>query len=161
MSSNSRAIGALIEIMRDNEQAPQRRIESCEHLLNYEAPPEVIEEAKAALLAIEASESVDTKLEALKLLRRVEARRITPGRATREQDVELTRAVEILRRRKALIAAKIFPYPDGHIDDLVGVPVPTLHNHGPEPEPEHDLAVAPRKARQRQKSRKRVGLSSV
>src|SRR5215472_15871976 len=101
MTSTSRAIAALAEIMRDTEQAPRRRIEACEHLLDYECPLEVIEEAKAALMAIvEDSEVlVDIKLDALKLLRRVEARKVSPGRAVRETDIEIRRALEIVRRR--------------------------------------------------------------
>jgi ParB-like chromosome segregation protein Spo0J len=97
--------------------------------LDYECPPEVIEEAKAALVAIvEDSEvRVEIKLDALKLLRRVEARKVSPGRAVREVNIEIGRAVEIARRRRALLKAGIFPYPDGYDDDLYGpnyVPVP-------------------------------------
>src|SRR5262249_52306115 len=66
MTSTSRAIAALVEIMRDTEQAPRRRIEACEHLLDYECPLEVIDEGKAVLMSIvEDSEVlVDIKLDA-------------------------------------------------------------------------------------------------
>src|SRR5215469_4615776 len=102
MTSTSRAVAALVEIMRDTEQAPRRRIEACEHLLDYECPPEVIEEAKAVLMSIveDGETLVDIKLNALKLLRRVESRRVSPGRAVSGADIELSRAAEILRRRR-------------------------------------------------------------
>jgi len=130
MTSTSRAIAALVEIMRNNEaMLPRRRIEACEHLLDYECPLEVIDQAKAVLMSIvEDSEMlVDIKLDALKLLRRVEARKVSPGRAVRETDIEIRRALEIVRRRGALVKAGIFPYPDGYADDLYGpdyVPTP-------------------------------------
>jgi hypothetical protein len=148
-TTSSRAVAALLQIMRDTEQGVRRRIQACEHLLDYECPPEVIDEAKAALMSIveDGETHVDTKLDSLKLLRRVEARRVSPGRATREQDVEISRALEVLRRRKALIKAGVSPpFPDGYADDLAGedyVPAPA------DPEPVADLAVAPRKAQLR------------
>src|SRR5215472_10151987 len=122
MTSTSRAIAALVEIMRDTEQAPRRRIEACEHLLDYECPLEVIEEAKTVLMSIveDGETLVDIKLDALKLLRRVESRKVSPGRAFRENDIEISRAVELLRRRGALVKAGIFPFPDGYDDDLTG-----------------------------------------
>jgi len=130
MTSASPAIAALVEIMRDNEaMLPRRRIEACEHLLDYECPLEVIEEAKTVLMSIveDGETLVDIKLDALKLLRRVESRKVSPGRAVRENDIEISRAVELLRRRGALVKAGIFPFPDGYDDDLTGadyVPTP-------------------------------------
>jgi hypothetical protein len=55
----SGAINALVEIMRDHEMSPRRRIEACEHLLDYECPPEIIEEAKGVLMAIAGSHSAN------------------------------------------------------------------------------------------------------
>ena len=149
MTSTSRAIAALVEIMRDTEQAPRRRIDAAEHLLEYECPAKVIEEAKAVLMSIveDGETLVDIKLNALKLLRRVESRRVSPGRAVSGADIELSRAGEILRRRRMLRLAGIFPPPDGFDDDLTGpdyVPIPTEDN-GAEPV---DIAVALRNARQ-------------
>jgi hypothetical protein len=122
MTSTSRAIAALVEIMRDTEQAPRRRIEACEHLLDYECPPRVIEEAKAVLMSIveDGKTLVEFKLDALKLLRRVEARKVVPGRAVREADIEMRRALEILRRRTALYRAGVLLRPPGYDDDLTG-----------------------------------------
>jgi predicted nucleic acid-binding protein len=148
--TTSRAIAALVEIMRDNEAVlPRRRIEACEHLLDYECPPSVIEEAKTVLMSIveNGEKPVDIKLEALKLLRRVEARKVSPGRGVREANIEIGRAVEIARRQGALLKAGIFPYPDGYADDLYGpdyVPMPTEDGGT---EPVQDIAVALRNAR--------------
>jgi hypothetical protein len=121
-TTTSRAIAALVHIMRDREAPRSARIEAGEHLLDYECPPQVIDEAKAVLMSIvEDSETfVNAKLDALKLLRRVEARRVSPGRATREGKREIRRATEILRRWNALLKAGIFPFPQGYADDLVG-----------------------------------------
>jgi hypothetical protein len=52
----------------------------------------------------------------------------------------------IARRRRALVEAGVFPFPDGYDDDLTGpdyVPMPTDDNA----EPEQDVAEALRKAR--------------
>jgi type II secretory pathway predicted ATPase ExeA len=127
-TTTSRAIAALVEIMRTTE-APRRRIEACEHLLDYECPTQVIDAAKATLLAIvEDSETlVDVKLEALKLLRRVESRRVQPGRTTSTANIKIRRALEILRRRNALLRAGIIDRPPDYADDLMGddyVPLP-------------------------------------
>jgi hypothetical protein len=145
----TRAVAALVEIMRDTDQAPRRRIQSCEHLLDYECPAETYDEAKEVLMLIveDGETPVDIKLDALKLLRRVEARKVVPGRAVREADIETRRALEILRRRKALTKAGIFPpFPHGYADDLTGadyVPAPD----DSEPEPAADIAVSLRNAR--------------
>ena len=57
----------LVHIMRDHEASRRARLTSCEHLLDYECPSEVIDEAKAVLMSIvEDSETlIDTKLDAL------------------------------------------------------------------------------------------------
>ena len=150
MTSTNRAITALVEIMRNNEaMLPRRRIQACEHLLDYEWPREVIEEAKAVLMSIveDGETPVDFKLDALKLLRRVEARKIVPGRAVREVDIEIGRAVEILRRRTALLRAGVLSRPPGYADDLYSpdyVPMPTEDDGT---EPVQDIGVALRNAR--------------
>src|SRR5215472_15927228 len=114
-----RAIAALRAIMRGKEAA-RRRIAACEHLLDYTCPLGVIEEAKQVLIAIveHGSTHVDVRLDARKLWRRVDSRRVSPGRATSSSDVELSRAAEILRRRKTLLKAGVFPFPDDAFDDL-------------------------------------------
>lgn len=148
MTRTSRAVAALVDIMRDTEQAPRCRIEAAEHLLEYECPPKVMEEAKAALLSIveDSQVLVEMKLDALKLLRRVEARKVSPGRTVRGADIELSRSMEIMLRRRALRMAGIFPPPDGFDDDLTSpdyMPLPSQED-GTEPV---DMAVALRNAR--------------
>ena len=46
---------------------------------------------------------------------------VTPAThpAHRDDKIEIRRAVEILRRRNALIKAGIFPFPQGYADDLM------------------------------------------
>jgi hypothetical protein len=108
MTTISRAILALVEIMREAEHGRRRRIEACEHLLDYECPTEVIDEAKAVLLSIvEDSETfVDVKLTALKLLRRCESKRVSPGRVTgNSDDIEYSRQCEINQRYDDLLKA--------------------------------------------------------
>jgi len=131
MTNNTRAITVLCEIMA-NSPAPVRRVEAAEQLLDYEAPPEIVEQAKAALASIfEDSETPDDiRLDALKLIRKAEARKVVPPRATVRDDprhIELCRTLEILKRRSALVDAGVFPFPQGYDDDLTGpdfVPMP-------------------------------------
>jgi hypothetical protein len=120
MTNNTRAIAALHQIMLDeSETMPiRRRIEAAEQLLDYEAPAEIVEEGKAFLTSVaEAEETlVDFRLDALKLLRKAEARKDVPARAAVRDDprrIELCRAVEIARRRRALVEAGVFPFPPG------------------------------------------------
>ena len=136
----------------DAETTPlRRRIEAAEQLLDYEAPPEIVEEAKAFLTEIaERKEThVDLKLDALKLLRKVEARKVVPPKATVRDDpqrIERCRNLDILKRRSALVEAGVFPFPAGYADDLTGpdyVPLPT----DDDAEPPKDLAEALRNAR--------------
>jgi hypothetical protein len=80
-------------------------------------------------------------------VRRVEARKVVPGRTVREADTELSRRLEIIRRRRTLRLAGISPPPDGYADDLYSpdyVPLPTEDDGT---EPATDLAVALRNAR--------------
>jgi hypothetical protein len=136
MASNTRAINALREIMADETAPPRRRIEAAEGLLDYEAPSEVVEEAKAFLTTVfEDSEmAVEIRLDAVTLMRKVEARKVVPARvAVRDEPgrVEHCRLIETLRRKSELIAAGVFPLPEGWDDDLNSpdyVPTPeTLH----------------------------------
>jgi hypothetical protein len=108
-ATTDRAVGALLSIMSDTDHAPRQRIEAAEHLLDYECPRAVIEAAKTELLSIveDSETAVDTKLNALKVPRRVEARKVSPGRATVRDDaasIETHRAIDIARRRMALVA---------------------------------------------------------
>ena len=152
MTSTTRSINALIQIMHDEAVPPRRRVEAAEQLLDYECPAQIVEEAKAFLTSIfEDSEMlVDIKLDALKLMRKAEAKKIVPARvSTRDQAsrIEICRALEIARRRRALIEAGVFPFPPGCDDDLTGsdcVPMPTPDDDAESPK---DLAEVLRNAR--------------
>jgi hypothetical protein len=77
----TRAIVALLQIMSDTEDAPlRRRIQATEALLAYEAPQEAVDQAKAFLTSVfeDAEQSVDDRLDALKLMRKAEARKTVP-----------------------------------------------------------------------------------
>jgi hypothetical protein len=84
---STRAIIALVKIIKNADLAPKQRIEACEMLLEYEAPLEVVEFAKKFLSSVYErdepyrsyrSVGVDDKLRALKLTRKFEAARIKP-----------------------------------------------------------------------------------
>jgi hypothetical protein len=71
----SRAVAALRQIMLDDDDetmSPRRRIAACEQMLDFEAPAEIVEEAKTVLMALAEDKEtfVDIRLDALKLLRR-------------------------------------------------------------------------------------------
>ena len=123
--NNTRAIDALRQIMRDRDgTAPRRRVEAAEHLLDYECPKEVVVECKEFLTSIfeDGEQSVDIRLDALKLLRKAEARKVVPPKvAIRDIEpnlVQRCRMIETLERKSALIAAGVFPLPEGWDDDL-------------------------------------------
>ena len=44
--TTTRAIETLLRILRDGEVETRRRIEACEGLLAYEAPPEAVNDAR-------------------------------------------------------------------------------------------------------------------
>ena len=124
MTSTTRAIRALIEIMSDETAPTRRRIEACESLFAYEAPPEVNDFAKDFLASIfeDQDQHVDDRLDAVKLMRKAEARRIRQRTATPADDREnreLWRRREIARRRMAMIDAGLWPPPKDWADDLM------------------------------------------
>jgi hypothetical protein len=127
MTNNTCAIAALIEIMFNENALMRRRIEAAEAVLSYEAPEAVVERTKGFLTAVfEDSEhvGVEDRLEALKLMRKAEARKITPQStrsADADKDRELWRDVEIATRRMKLYKAGLWELatPDW-ADDLLG-----------------------------------------
>jgi AcrR family transcriptional regulator len=150
----ARVITVLCRIMLDERAAPlRRRIEAAEQLLDFEAPDEIVEEAKAFLteIAEKGETPIDDKLSALKLLRRASAAKVVPARVTVRLDsvsIERHRALDTLRRRAALInAGATYPFPPGWDADLVGedyVPTPSTDD-----EPTQSLAEALKSARLR------------
>jgi hypothetical protein len=125
MINNTRAINALLEIMSNEFATVRRRIEAAEGLLAYEAPPEVVEHARAFLESVfEDSEeqSVQDRLDAVKLARKFEAPKIAlPTTHTKKQETdrrEAWRRYEISQRHwKISLAIHDVP-PKGWADDL-------------------------------------------
>jgi hypothetical protein len=120
----TRAITTLIEIMSNEEISARRRIEACDSLLGYESPPEINEQAKEFLTKVfEDSEvEVGDRLEALKLMRKVEAAKVSPRtvRTQREETDrrEAWRRHEIAQRHWKLSLAIHDVPPKGWADDL-------------------------------------------
>ena len=121
----TRAITALLDIMNDTEAPLRRRIEAAAGLLDFEAPSEIADAAKNFLTSVfeDTDRHVDDRLDALKLMRKSEARKITQPtvsaadeRANREQ----ARRLEVARRRVALVEAGMWPPEKGWADDLLG-----------------------------------------
>jgi hypothetical protein len=120
----TRAIDALLEIMSNVEVSAGRRREAAEHLLDYECPEEVVVKCKEFLtLVFEDSElHVDTRLDALKLVRKFEAAKVTQRTiraAEQEGDRrEKWRRYEIAQRHWKLSLAIRDTPPKGWADDL-------------------------------------------
>jgi hypothetical protein len=112
MTNATRAINALIEIMSDKDAPLRRRIEATEGLLAYEAPLEIVDQAKAFLTSVfeDKEQHVDNRLDALKLMRKAEAPKITRLSVSARDEVgRVTSCREIDRRlrRAALIEAGV------------------------------------------------------
>ena len=122
----TRAINALLEIMHDDSDtmSARRRVEAAEHLLDYECPEEVRIECKEFLTSIfeDSEQHVDIRLDALKLMRKFEAAKITPRTirtAYQEGDRrEAWRRYEIAKRHWNLSLAIMDTPPKGWADDL-------------------------------------------
>jgi hypothetical protein len=149
------AIETLLEIMGDAGVSTRLRIEACEGLLAYEAPSEVVIQARDYLVAVfkDQEEVLHDRMDALKLARKFEAAKVTPRtiHTTRAEGDrrEAWRRYEIAARElKIIVATKNTP-PPGWADDLCSddyVPPPEGWP-GPVPViPLKDLVVA-RKAR--------------
>jgi hypothetical protein len=114
MTNNTRAIAALIEIMGNEVASMRRRIEAAGALLSYEAPEEVVEQTKQFLAAVfEDREQValDDRLDASRLMRKAEARKITQQTirtVAPDKDREMRREVEIAERRLRLVEAGLW-----------------------------------------------------
>ena len=121
----TRAIAALLEIVSDDDAPLRCRIEATEGLLAYEAPQEAIDQAKAFLTSVfeDSEQRVDDRLDALKLMRKAEARKITTPTITAEDaraNRELWRDIEMGLRRAALFRAGLWENaPKDWADDLL------------------------------------------
>ena len=121
----TRAIVALLEIMSDAEAPLRRRIEATEGLLAYEAPQEAVDLAKTFLTSVfeDSEQRVEDRLDALRLMRKAEARKITVPAVTAEDaraNRELWRDIEMGLRRAALFKAGLWENaPKDWADDLL------------------------------------------
>ncbi|MGR9394910.1 hypothetical protein ACU8OL_18210 [Rhizobium leguminosarum] len=119
----SPALAALLDIMTSHEVKESQCIEAARAIIEYEAPPEVFEITHAYLmgLAQDDGQAVGLKLEALKLLRKVEAKRVVPGTA-RAVDaagaLALGRQMAKAKRRVELVRDGRWPAPEGWAEEL-------------------------------------------
>jgi hypothetical protein len=91
---NTRTVEFLLEIMADTDMSTHRRIEAAEAILGFEAPTDAVSRAREYLMSIfeNREEAIGDRMEALKLSRKFEAKRIAP------QTVHLTRREESDRK---------------------------------------------------------------
>jgi hypothetical protein len=103
----------------------RRRIEAADTLLSYEGPEEVVERTKTFLVAVLEDRqrvSTDYRLEAGKLLRKAEARKVvhqSVRSAEADQLRETWRDAALARRRRRLLNAGLWPPPQDWADDLL------------------------------------------
>ncbi|WP_454623198.1 hypothetical protein [Brucella anthropi] len=111
----SPALAALLQIMTSTEVAEAKCVEAAKAIIEYEAPQGVYDLTHRYLIGVaeDDEQSTDLRLEALKLLRKVEARRVTPPPAAslvanKETAERLGRA----KQRLALVAEGKWPTSD-------------------------------------------------
>ena len=160
------AIETMLQIIGDTDISTRLRIEACEGLLAYEAPSEVVIEARDYLVAVfkDQEEVLHDRMDALKLARKFEAAKVTPRtihtvqKETEADRREAWRCYEIAARElKIILETKDVP-PDGWDDDLLSddYVAPTEGWPGPVPIiPLKDLVVA-RRTRQRRMEREAI-----
>jgi hypothetical protein len=119
----SASVLTLRKIFLDPTISIRRRIEAAEAVLTFESPPDVADDARAFLAEIfeNLDHDIDLRLDALKVMRKAEARRVTqpilsPGEAHRNREAWRKKAID--ERRKELIEAGLWPAPDDWADDL-------------------------------------------
>ena len=122
---NTRTIDTLLEIMADTEMATHRRIEAAEAILGFEAPAEAVLRARDYLMSVfeDREEEIGNRMDALKLSRKFEAKKIAPQTVhhTRREEVdrkEAWREYEIWHLKRKIIMATLDHPPKGWDDDL-------------------------------------------
>ncbi len=119
----SPTLGALLDIMVSPDIAEARCLEAAKAIIEYECPQEVFAIVHSYLMGVAqgAGQPVELKLKALELIRKVEARRVTPG-TTKAVDtaaaMALGRAAAMAKRRLGLVKAGEWPPKAGWADDL-------------------------------------------
>lgn len=119
----TRAIAALLDIMGDADAPLKRRIEATEGILQYDAPEAAVEAAKHFLTSVfeDSEQVVELRLDALKLMRKAEAPRITQpavSSAEERENREKWRDIEMGLRRVKISSAGLTWGP-GWADDLM------------------------------------------
>jgi hypothetical protein len=96
---------ALFEILIDKNETTANRIEAAKQILEYEAPAKAVVEAKAYLTTVFNNRKLGAslRLEAIKLMRKSEARKIT--RPPVQPGEDLARRMEAANRRIGRIPA--------------------------------------------------------
>ncbi|TCU29929.1 hypothetical protein [Rhizobium laguerreae] len=119
----SKALGALLDIMTSDKVKEAQCIEAARAIIEYEAPPEVFDLTYKYLIGVAQDEAQDValKLKALELIRKAEAKRITPGTAKAVDTsaaMALGRAVAMAKRRVELVRGERWPAQDGWTENL-------------------------------------------
>ena len=122
---NTRAVRALVQIMQDPNIFRRKRIEACEGLLSYEAPPDVTKLAKEFLASVFEDQEADVseRLDAITLTRKFEAKRIMPQTVHVTQRNELDRKeawreYELGQLQAKIVLATLDHPPEGWDGDL-------------------------------------------
>ncbi len=117
----SPALAALLDIMTSQDVEEARCMEAARAIIEYEAPAAVFDLTYEYLMGVARDGEVGLKLEALKLIRKVEAKRVVPGTAKAvdtAQALALGRRMALARRRMELIRAGAWPAEAGWGEDL-------------------------------------------
>ena len=122
---NTRTIGTLLEIMADTGMTTLRRIEAAEAILGFEAPADAVSRAREYLMSIfeNREETIGDRMDALKLSRKFEAKKISPQTVhlTRREEVdrkEAWREYEISKLQREIVLATLDHPPKGWDDHL-------------------------------------------
>src|SRR5262245_57012087 len=133
MSATEASLTALREIFLDVEAPPRARIEAAETILSYEAPADLIQEAKEFLIELleDREMSVSLRLQASKVLRKAETPKIqSRSVASADELAERENARQWLRMwRKAKISNAGLSPPPGWDSDIMAEdfdPIATL-----------------------------------
>jgi hypothetical protein len=123
MTGLEASLAALRQIFLDAEAPPRARIEAAETILSYEAPADLIQEAKEFLIEVlqDQEMSVSLRLEASKILRKAEAPKVQNGPVASVDKVaerEMARDILKVKRRLAIHLAGLWPPPPGYCADL-------------------------------------------
>jgi hypothetical protein len=117
------SVEALCDILLDETVALYDRIEAAEALLSFEAPVGATAEAKVFLTKVfeNGENNVNVRLNALKIIRKAEARKVTQpatGYASEAERREEWRKHIWFKRRTKLLDAGFNPLPAGWDDNL-------------------------------------------